>query len=308
MEDRQERSEMLDEGQEGDLAVRRCRAVGAAARLARVPVSAGLTCRVADAAHGAELRVSPSDLGEAEAQLAAYEQENRGEDARLVDSRPPPFNLEAAMAWCTMLVIFFAIDRREAFGVEWSAAGAAQAGTIVAGEWWRTVTALTLHGGFEHLAGNVVFGMMFGMLLSQLLGTGVAWLVVVLAGVVGNGVNAALQDAAHTAVGASTAVFGGLGALSGYALRAGLRGWRPGLRRWSPVAAGVMLLAWVGFGGERTDIGAHVAGFVAGLCLGLGLTRVPPALLHAAAPQALCGAAAALMFGIAWTLALAGST
>jgi rhomboid protease GluP len=296
----------IDDPRLEDIAVRRCRSVRAAERLALVLVSAGIACRVADTSFGAELRVSIGDLAEAEAQLFAYEQENRAEDARLVDSRPPPFSLEAAMAWCTMLVICFAVARREAFATDWVAVGAARAGAIVAGEWWRTVTALTLHGGFEHLLGNIVFGMMFGVLLSQLVGTGVAWLTIGLAGALGNGLNALLQDAAHTAVGASTAVFGGLGALSGYAMRAGLRGWRPGLRRWSPVAGGIMLLAWVGFGGERTDVGAHVAGFAAGLCIGLVLTRVPPARLHARRPQLLCGIAAVTLFGIGWSLALGG--
>ena len=37
--------------------------------------------------------------------------------------------------------------------------------------------------------------------------------------------------------------------------------WRGGVRRWAPLGGGIMLLVFLGFSGERTDIGAHVAGF-----------------------------------------------
>ena len=40
------------------------------------------------------------------------------------------------------------------------------------GEWWRAVTALTLHGGLSHIAGNLVFGVMFAVLASHSLGVG----------------------------------------------------------------------------------------------------------------------------------------
>ena len=39
-------------------------------------------------------------------------------------------------------------SRREAFSQDWWSAGAAQAGLIADGEWWRTLTALGLHADF----------------------------------------------------------------------------------------------------------------------------------------------------------------
>ena len=74
-------------------------------------------------------------------------------------------------------------------------------------------------------------------------------------------------------------LFGALGILSGYARRSRVVPWRGGLRRWAPIGAGIMLLAFLGFGGERTDVGAHVAGFAVGVVIGFALAhaagRVP---------------------------------
>ena len=41
---------------------------------------------------------------------------------------------------------------------------------------WRAVTALTLHSDLAHLAGNAFFGGVFGVLLAQILGGGLAWI------------------------------------------------------------------------------------------------------------------------------------
>ena len=59
-------------------------------------------------------------------------------------------------------------------------AGAAQAGLMLAGEWWRAVTALTLHVSSTHLLGNLVFGTVFFFLLAQMTGSGLAWLTMLL--------------------------------------------------------------------------------------------------------------------------------
>ena len=142
-----------------------------------------------------------------------------------------------------------------------------------AGEWWRAVTALTLHLDHGHLIGNLLAGMAIGTLAAQLLGPGLAWLAILLAGTLGNLLAALLRAPDHTAIGASTAVFAALGIVSAFTrqrrwLQRDLR-----LRRLAPLGAGVLLLAYLGFGGERTDVGAHVAGFAVGLAVGWVLAR-----------------------------------
>lgn len=287
-----------------DQPIRYCRSAQAAERLAFVLAAVGIRSAIVPGDGRVELRVAAAEADAAEAQLAAYEHENRSDEGRMVGSRPAPYALESAFAWTTVLVAVFAMARRRAFGFDWISDGLADAGLIVSGEVWRAVTALTLHADGEHLLGNIVFGMVFGVLLAQLTGAGVAWLAIVAAGIAGNVVNALLQDSAHSALGASTAVFGALGAMAAYAQRSGLRGWRTGLRRWSPVAAGIMLLAWIGFSGERTDIGAHVAGFVAGVGIGGALAQVGAGTLHSTRVQLWCGAIAIATIGLGWLAAL----
>ena len=102
---------------------------------------------------------------------------------------------------------------------EWITAGRVDGVLIRAGEWWRTITALTLHSGPRHIVSNLVFGAMFGLFAGRLLGSGVAWLAIVLAATTGNVLNTMLLDSAHRSVGASTAVFAALGLVAGSILR-----------------------------------------------------------------------------------------
>lgn len=210
----------------------------------------------------------------------------------------------AAFVYAAVLVLVTAATGRHVFGADWFDAGRAQSGSIVSGQWWRAVTALTLHIDARHLLGNLLFGSVLGLLAAQGLGAGVAWLAIVVGGTLGNLANAFLRDPSHAAVGASTAVFAALGLLVGFALRRN-RG-RPGgaVRRWSPLVAGVLLLAWTGTSGERTDVLAHVSGLAAGVALGAVSGFVPTALLKKRSLQALASLTALALLGLAWGLAL----
>ena len=82
------------------------------------------------------------------------------------------------------------------------------------------------------------------------------------------------------------------------------RRWRRGLRRFAPLAAGIMLLAFLGMEGERIDIGAHVAGFAVGCALG----AVVVAVGQPAPSRRLSLVSAAIAFAVfagAWVIALA---
>jgi membrane associated rhomboid family serine protease len=116
-----------------------------------------------------------------------------------------------------------------------------------------------------------------------------------------------VQSPEHTAIGASTGIFGALGILSGYMGHSRVVPWRGGLRRWAPLAGGVMLLVLLGFGGERTDIGAHVAGFAMGGVIGFALAPAAARLAHQPRAQRVAGALACGLFSLAWLLALRGA-
>lgn len=213
--------------------------------------------------------------------------------------------LDAALLFCVFLLFFFVAARRDLLSVDWVAAGAAQAGLIIDGAWWRAITALFLHTDPGHLIGNLGFGAVFGVLLARHLGSGFAWLAVLLTGALGNVINAALQSPEHTAIGASTGIFGAIGLLSGYTQRSGSSASGSRLRRWLPVAGGIMLLAFIGVGGERTDIWAHIWGFALGGVSGFGLALARlERLVQRRAIQRTAGAFAAGLLLLAWLLAV----
>ena len=105
----------------------------------------------------------------------------------------------------------------------------------------------------------------------------------------------------HQSVGFSTAVFAAIGLLSGL---------QEQHSRWAlfkllvPIGAGIGLLAMLGTGGERTDLGAHLFGFVCGLMIGLvyRFSRVAKAL-HGRVIQHLAFALAGALVLTAWFLA-----
>ena len=205
-------------------------------------------------------------------ELQQYETENR--------NWPPPPPLErklhentASTIWIfILLAIFHNITRQQTnlFGyqpVNWFELGNAHTEKILQGEWWRLITALTLHSGVLHLLSNIALGGIFMVRLCRLLGSGRAWFLVLCAGTLGNFLNALVQSPDHRSIGASTAVFGAVGLLA----TINMLHFRSNLRhRWPlPIAAALGLLALLGAGGENTDIGAHLFGFVSGIGLGL---------------------------------------
>lgn len=191
------------------------------------------------------------------------------------------------------------------FGSNWFTAGRVDGNLIRAGEWWRTITALTLHSGVRHLLGNLVFGVFFGIFAGRLLGSGVAWLAVLISAALGNAANTLLLESTHRSIGASTAVFATLGLLAGYVWRGQLMAQDRWSTRYGPVVGGLALLMFTGTGDENTDIGAHLLGFVCGFGTGMLLTMIgklpaPPRI------QFVSGAAAVALVALAWIVALQG--
>ena len=184
----------------------------------------------------------------------------------------------------------------------WFAAGSADATRVLGGEWWRVLTALTLHADGSHLLNNVLATTFLGTALGRVMGPGVASVAMVLTGATGNFVNAWMHGAHHDSVGASTAVFGAVGTLAGLSAAQvhGLRSARRGA--WLPIAAGLALLALFGTA-ERSDHGAHLFGFLAGIVVGAGLGLVRP-WLPGPRWQPLLTAAAVGAIAAAWARAL----
>lgn len=144
----------------------------------------------------------------------------------------------------------------------------------VLGEWWRTATALTLHADSRHLFSNLLFGAPFLVLIARRLGLGLALSLTLLAGILGDTLNALFRPLEHSSVGFSTALFGMTGLLCADTVIRdnGTRGFKR--RVLPPLAAGMALLAMLGAEGERTDYAAHIFGLLSGFGLGLGASSL----------------------------------
>jgi len=249
------------------------------------------------------LVVREQDLQRALGELDDYRREIQQERPERALT-PLPGGWIGVLVYSAALVAVAGLAEAHAFGADWFDAGRAQAGLLVGGQWWRALTALTLHVDTQHLMGNLFFGSVLGFLAAQGLGGGVAWFAIVTAGAMGNAANALLQDSRHSAVGASTAVFAALGLLVALALYHRRGGGGGVVRRWSPLIAGILLLAWTGVGGERTDVLAHVTGLMAGLLVGAVCGLVPTAVLEKRFLQAATSVLAVLILVLAWAVAL----
>lgn len=204
------------------------------------------------------------------------------------------------------LLTFYLFDRFQVFGCDWLEAGKAHAGLIGQGEWWRTVTALTLHADGSHLLNNLVFGSLFGVLLAQELGVGWAGLGVVASGALGNGLNAWIHPPVHASIGASTSVFGAVGMLMGLQWHKPVAARRRRLRRWAPPVSGAVFLGLLGTSGERTDVMAHLTGVAVGMALGWSAGQVAWRWRPEVRGQRVPAGAALLILAAAWWLALRG--
>jgi membrane associated rhomboid family serine protease len=150
----------------------------------------------------------------------------------------------------------------------WFRVGSASSALIVAGQWWRAVTALTLHADVMHLAGNAIACLIFVAAVGRWIGSGLAACSILLGGAGGNLLTAWVHREAHVSVGASTATFAALGLLAGLQVVRRVRIGPLKRRAWIPIGAGLALFAMLGVG-ERSDVLAHLLGLGVGSVLGM---------------------------------------
>ena len=198
--------------------------------------------------------------------------------------------------------------------------GAAADAWILHGEWWRLFTALTLHGGAEHLISNIGLAVFVFAFVFSRFGTGAGLFGTVLGGGLGNLLNAFAHAAKpHQSIGSSTALFASLGLLAGGELAARLMrcGTRTGWQLFVPIGAGLAFLALYGGAGTNrdgmplmdagnVDVMAHLFGLVAGIFLGAVLFAVGARRGASGWLQILFGVAAAGLLATGWTLAVRG--
>ena len=269
---------------------------------ATVLAAGGIPHRLRSRLDGWALIVAARDADAARETLDAYDRENLVETSPAQHTSAAPVRGAAAVGLVVglALIAFFAVTGPRADRSAWFDRGGADAARIVAGQWWRTVTALTLHADAPHVLGNAAASAVLVGAVSYQLGPGVGLWLVLLAGAGGNAFTAIVRGAHYSSVGASTALFGAIGILAATQVMAGGR--RPvAHKRWIVVAASLALLALLGVSPDA-DLLAHLFGLLVGGGLGAIAALVRPWPLRPMTQWALAVAAALFVTG-AWRFA-----
>jgi len=271
-----------------------------------VLLSKSLPCRVALGQDGFELHVPSRYAMQALSELDAYDaEEAESERAARADAaldREPPATRHAALAGVLValaLLAIFAVTGPASGGSRWFASGASDASRVMGGEWWRAVTALTLHADGAHVASNVALGAVVVGAVMHLAGIGWGGALVLASGIAGNVLNAGYYRSHHTSIGFSTAVFGAIGVLGGLTYMRERRRARPQRPAWTALGGVFALLAALG-ASESTDVLAHLFGGVAGLAVGMLASRWRPRTWTG---QTAAGVAVVLTVAGAWVVA-----
>ena len=213
-----------------------------------------------------QIEVDISDYEKAKSEISAYEKSGRIEKVhnKFAHIR---FQKVDWTCFCATLILLaaFHVFIYEYDHLELIKAGRSSAAAITEGEFFRAVTALTLHGDYKHLFSNIFFGGIVLWALSTMTGTGFALLFTLFTGFAGNVMNAFFYGSAHNSIGASTSVFGVVGVLAGLQFFDSFR--EKKLGRWIPFGAALGLLAMLG-SSEKSDVLAHLFGFAAGVPAG----------------------------------------
>ena len=229
--------------------------------------------------HGSQCRafVPPLFEGIARAELAAVAEEKTPQPPR-----PVPVRHNAHWAMLLPLFLIFWHGLRMGWWPTplehlpdpdyWAEVGKLDISKVRLGEWWRTVTALSLHVDSQHLFSNVIFGSPFIILLARRIGFGLMLAATVFAGMLGNLANAFYRDPGYASLGFSTAMFSVVGLLCADLM---VRPQTHGVKRFLlPLAAGIGFLALLGAEGKHVDYAAHIFGLGSGFIVGLAVSAL----------------------------------
>jgi rhomboid protease GluP len=267
----------------------------------------GIPCEIRAAADEWVILVSPENAERARAEFESYSVEDRDRGPVRPTFAPADDGWLGVLSYGSILLLVAVLAQREFLGCDWFESGKTSAGLIRQGQWWRAVTALTLHADLLHVLANLLIGSLFGLFAGRAVGSGGAWFIILMGGVLGNLANALIRPSGHTSVGASTAVFAAVGLLVVHAWRGGRAVRTSLMERWAPIVGGVLLLSFLGTGGGRTDVAAHVLGFLSGGILGAVFLRLFRSSVTARV-QTWWAAATLLLLVMAWALALTTET
>ena len=163
--------------------------------------------------------------------------------------------------------------------------GAADASLILNGALYRTITALFLHGDYNHLASNICCLSILLLSITKSIPTGITLFASLIAASAGNLLNALFYSHSHSSIGASTAVFAILGIFGGFiTINKFKQSVKFDYAIIKPLLACLFILSLLGSGGfsfeeifqnpsiikqPDVDIMAHLFGLISGITTGI---------------------------------------
>ena len=209
------------------------------------------------------LSVQQKNLQNALAQIVLYDQENPPSK----ENPPLAFRLSLSPLIVLIVPIIFTLFQFSSRGSRFYHTGISDAEKILAGDWWRPITALTLHGDAHHLVSNLIsVYVVLNLLAFRLPLSRIAFPLVVASAIANFFVALSLQQN-FRALGFSTFVFCALGALGAIEFRLMPRTFHGLLRRFAPLFSTLLLAVFLGIG-EKSDILGHFYGFALGIFVG----------------------------------------
>jgi len=239
-------------------------------------------------------------------EIIAFENTNEGWPPKLAvrARREPEYRTWMGLWSAHVILLFYIWLGSFDGGIPFLRTACADGSAIVSGEWWRTITALTLHSGPVHLLANMCFLAILVQAVCRSFGSGVGVFLVLLSGVLGNTVSAFIGAPGNLSVGASTSCFGALGILSVWQSIENYRRYRDAhsvwSRAWIPLGAGLALLGIMGTG-PRSDLASHALGFAVGMILSVPICWWGTQWVPAAAQKVLVVMTVAILGG-AWVV------
>lgn len=209
------------------------------------------------------------------AELRKFQQENRNWPPVLGPQKGLLFRFSAVhLVMVAALALFHWWLFKNPASEVWMDGGMLAVEKVLAGEWSRAVTALTLHVDGAHLLGNFFGLLVFVGGVHQFTGPGISWFLVLLSGAAGNLGTALFYQSAHNAVGASTAVFSAVGLIGAFGVRRYLVQKVFRRRFFVPLVGALGLFAMLGTH-PSSDVMAHIFGLFSGALTGLLLLPLP---------------------------------
>lgn len=197
-------------------------------------------------------------------QLRLYHRENPPKE----QNDPVPLKLSLQPIWVLLPPTVITLVQFSGLMPQLESEGVSNATKVLNGEWWRCITALTLHGDSRHLGGNLLTGFLVLSMMSYRISLAKLVPFIAVASAIANFCVAATIQTNFRSLGFSTFIFAAIGSLAVIEFRLMPKESRGLLRRFAPLFGAALLAVFLGLG-ENADIFAHGYGFLFGLACGL---------------------------------------